>query len=209
MKYKKVGTHATATVVDRLFAVPSPTNPDGTCSNFALVGAALGTPISQGDSSAPHACYILGNLTIFPPGVAAPTTTASTSTTVPVSTNTPTVEAGKAITVTGNGWKPGSTVTILLTGNATPLGTATVDANGAFSATVTIPSDTTAGSHTITVSGTDPTGAARTVVSGTITVTAVLPVTGSDSGPLTLLGVALIGAGAVMVAPRRRRKLAA
>ncbi len=206
VKYKKVGTHATATVIDHLFAVPSPTDPDGTCSNAALVGTALGTPIAQGDSTAPHARYISGALTIYPPGVAAPTTTTSTSTTVPVKTGAPTVEAGKAITVTGNGWKPGSTVTILLTGNATPLGTATVDANGAFSASVTIPSDTAAGAHTITITGTDPSGVARTVQSGTITVTAILPATGGDTGPLTLLGVALVSAGAVMLAPRRRRR---
>ena len=187
VKYKTVGTHATATVSDTAFTIPvvPPATAECPAPAVTTINSALFLPATNNAS-------ITQALTIFPPGVAAPTTTTSTSTTVPVKAGAPTVEAGQTMTVTGNGWKPGSTVTILLTGSSTPLGTATADANGAFSATVTIPSDTPAGTHTITISGTAADGSARTVQSGSITVTAILPATGSDTGPLTLIGVALI-----------------
>jgi len=78
-------------------------------------------------------------------------------------------------------------------------GAALVIAPAASATTAPFP----AGTHTITVSGTAADGSARTVQSGSITVTAILPATGSDTGPLTLIGVALIGAGAVILAPQR------
>lgn len=57
---------------------------------------------------------------------------------------------GQAITVSGDGCPPGSTVTIDLFGTTTTgLGSTTANGSGAFSTTVTIPADTPDGSFII------------------------------------------------------------
>jgi LPXTG-motif cell wall-anchored protein len=79
-------------VVDRTFAVPVATNGGGTpgCAPIVpfLNGATAGLdlPISKGDTSVRHARFVLGNLTIFPPGVVVPTTTSTTTTTTTTTT---------------------------------------------------------------------------------------------------------------------------
>lgn len=82
--------------------------------------------------------------------------------------STTSLVAGGTLTVTGDGWLPESTVSlaIVFTGadlGGADLGTALVDDDGEFSTTVTIPSDTPAGTQTLRLSGTGADGAARTV----------------------------------------------
>lgn len=60
-----------------------------------------------------------------------------------------TVSAGGSTTVSGTGWQPNSTVSCTLSPGSVSLGSATVDGNGAFSKTVTIPTGTSAGEYTI------------------------------------------------------------
>jgi len=106
------------------------------------------------------------------------------------------------------------------------LATGFADANGNFSQYVTIPADTPAGSHAITVTGTDLNGnpiekslffsinadGVVTAVSSDAptpdpTGTGGLPTTGNDSFPLMATGSALIilgGAGAAFAARRRQ-----
>jgi len=60
-----------------------------------------------------------------------------------------TVEAGKTITVNGTGFAPESEVTLTLHSDPVEVGTATTDADGAFTAEVTVPADTEAGEHTV------------------------------------------------------------
>ena len=73
------------------------------------------------------------------------------------------VGPGGSINVAGDGWQPGSTVTFVLVSTGADLGSATVDGDGAFGASVTIPAGTPAGGQTIRVSGTGADGAPRTV----------------------------------------------
>lgn len=127
------------------------------------------------------------------------------------------VVPGEAITVVGDGWQPGSTVTIDLGGAV--LGTAPVGQDGTFSTTVTIPANTRPGAHTLRISGTGADGQPRTV---TIAITVVetagvgtpgvtpgtgLPTTGGQ--PLLALfaatGLLVTGSAAVLVARRRNR----
>jgi LPXTG-motif cell wall-anchored protein len=151
-------------------------------------------------------------MTIFPPGVAVPTTTTVPG--APVNVNTPSVAAGGQLTVSGSGWKPNSTVQIILNSTPVGLGTANVNVEGNFSKVVTIPADTAPGAHTIVLVGTNAAGIARQV-SRAITVTAAtgtgtggtgeLPRTGSPAFPMTLVGVTLMAAGLLLVLSQRRR----
>ena len=63
------------------------------------------------------------------------------------------VTPGASITISGSSFQPGETVTIVLHSFPATLGTTTADPSGNSSATVTIPSDTPPGNHTITATG--------------------------------------------------------
>ena len=78
------------------------------------------------------------------------------------------VEAGKNVTVKGTGFAPESTVTITLHSEPVEVGTATTDASGDFTATVTVPATTEAGDHTVVAASNTPTVTA----SAPLTVTA-------------------------------------
>jgi LPXTG-motif cell wall-anchored protein len=73
------------------------------------------------------------------------------------------VQPGQTITVSGDGWQANSTITIHWLSTGAVLATTTVNSDGTFSAQVTIPSDATAGTHTIRVSGTNASGNAQSV----------------------------------------------
>jgi len=133
---------------------------------------------------------------------------------------------GGTVTVSGAGCLPNSTVSIAFQPGGVPLGTAQAGANGAFAATVTVPADATAGTHTITTTCTGANGQPR-VLSSTVTVLGTdlsrggplgtdlstggpLPRTGSSNVvPQSLAGVALIGVGGVAVVAGRRRRAVA
>ena len=78
------------------------------------------------------------------------------------------VEAGKTVTVKGTGFAPESTVTITLHSEPVEVDTATTDASGDFTATVTVPATTEAGDHTVVAASNTPTVTA----SAPLTVTA-------------------------------------
>jgi LPXTG-motif cell wall-anchored protein len=84
--YTEVGDHATATVVDRTFAVPTATDPSGTCALAPAIDGVLGLPIAAGSEE--PARFILANQTIFPPGAEVPTTTTVPITTPPATQGT-------------------------------------------------------------------------------------------------------------------------
>ena len=60
--------------------------------------------------------------------------------------------------LTGSGFLPFSTVVLTMYSTPTPLGTAVADADGTFTATVTIPSGLAAGTHALVASGIDDSG---------------------------------------------------
>ncbi len=84
---------------------------------------------------------------------------ATVGSTPSVSTTTPT--AAGTMTISGNGFLPGTSLTIVLHSDPVVLATVDADANGAYSVIVTIPAGTTPGTHQIVVSGLGPDGQPR------------------------------------------------
>jgi hypothetical protein len=103
----------------------------------------------------------------------APTTVAPTSAQPTVASSAATVGAGGAVNLNGGGFAANTPLTIELHSAPIHLGTTTSRADGTYSTTVTIPSGTAAGTHSIVVSGRDAQGATRAVAT-TITVTAAV-----------------------------------
>jgi hypothetical protein len=141
----------------------------------------------------------------FAYGPNAPTVTASASS----------VGAGGSLTVSGDGFTPNSSVMVTLHSSPVTLAVTTADPTGAFSVVVTIPSDTTPGTHTILA--TDPNGdSASTLLVVTGTAVAVgtaatpsLPFTGADIAALSGVGaIAMALGGMLILTSRRRRRVA-
>jgi hypothetical protein len=131
----------------------------------------------------------------------------------PATGSTDKVVAGKTMTVSGAGYAPGSTVTVLIYSEPQILTTVVADPSGNFTVTVTVPAGLAAGQHTLVASGYDTNGDVRytTMVvtvsaSGTTTVTsAKLAATGADvTGPMIGGLAALALGGGLIVAARRR-----
>lgn len=121
------------------------------------------------------------------------------------------VRPGEPITVTGGGFAPNSTVTIIF--DTQVLGTTVTRPEGTFSTTVTIPANATPGRHTLAAVGTAPNGAARRLTSSVeVLGTAAqrggtLPRTGNGlTPPLAASAALLIGVGSVAVVATRRRR---
>lgn len=140
-------------------------------------------------------------------------TLASAQDSEPVSTGTLTVVGdnavapGEEVELRGAGYAPGGSIAITIESEPRLLATVQADAAGAFRATVTIPTDITAGEHTLKATGPDASGGLR-VLSADITVIGALPRTGSDAAALTLAGLAAVSAGAATVIFVRRRRAA-
>jgi hypothetical protein len=141
----------------------------------------------------------------YPPGTA-PTISLSSSSVPP----------GGSDTVAGVNFTPNSSASLSLQcgGSSADLGVVTTDANGQFSAQITVPSSTPAG--TCTVSALDT--ATGDVATASLTVTsgggggAPPPVAGTGVAILSIGGVGLvllIGGGLLVMAGRRRRATAA
>lgn len=130
--------------------------------------------------------------------------------TVTVSVTPPTVAAGGSVTVTLSGTCGNETFTVTLHSTPVTLGTVTTNASGSGSGTFTIPSNTTSGSHTITVS--DVSGnsgsASITVTGGTSggTTSTGLPTTGTDVGLVGGIGAAAVATGGLLVLAARKRR---
>lgn len=121
------------------------------------------------------------------------------------------VAAGGTVTLTGCGFAAGSTVTITVESTTQVLGTVVTDAAGAFSKTVTIPSNLAPGTHTLKATGTAP-DQSSVVLSASFTVTAAssqgtgTAFTGSNPWPTVLIGGGLLLVGAMLVMTVRRRR---
>jgi LPXTG-motif cell wall-anchored protein len=143
---------------------------------------------------------------------------------------------GDSVTISGEGFAPGSSVVVELAANETTLGSATADGAGAFSLETTIPDTQAAGDYTVTVSGSAADGsdvderAALEVQDcegggdddsgndddGAVSATPPaddssssgnLPVTGSNSTmTLIKIGLALAAIGGALLAWARRRR---
>jgi titin len=137
------------------------------------------------------------------------------STSVPTSNGTLTqgagasnkVVAGKTMVVSGTGYLPGSTVTVLIYSSPQVLTTVVADPSGNFTVTVTVPAGLAAGQHTLVASGVDTLGNDRfTTLAVTVSAagTASLAYTGADVGLPAIGGLAAVALGAGLIVVRRR-----
>jgi hypothetical protein len=138
------------------------------------------------------------------------------STTVPTSNGTLTpgagttdkVVAGKTMVVSGTGYQPGSTVTVLIYSTPQVLTTVVADASGNFTVTVTVPEGLAPGQHTLVASGVDTLGNERfttLVVTVSAAGTATLAYTGADVVLPAVGGLAAVAVGAGLLVASRRR----
>lgn len=131
---------------------------------------------------------------------------AQTSNNTSVGGSDTTPDQGQTITVSGTGCPANTPVGFFFDG--TPDGGTTSDANGNFSGPLTVPSNASSGTHTITATCGAVVMAFEITVSPTVA-TAPLARTGTSSTfPLTSAALALLGAGGLLVLFARRRRAA-
>ena len=109
--------------------------------------------------------------------------------------------------VSGTGYLPGSTVTVLTHSSPQVLTTVVADPSGNFTVTVTVPAGLAAGQHTLVASGVDTLGNDRfTTLAVTVSAagTASLAYTGADVGLPAIGGLAAVALGAGLIVVRRR-----
>jgi hypothetical protein len=127
-----------------------------------------------------------------------------------VSCDVTSVQAGGTVGVDGSNWLPESTVVLTFQSDPVVVGTPETDSEGAFSTTVTIPSDAEAGSHTITATGRNQEGDPDSATCA-LTVTAGeepggVAFTGTNiSLGLVILAVLVAAGLGFMVAGRRKK----
>ncbi len=111
------------------------------------------------------------------------------------------VSPGDRLTVSGTFFPPEVPVDIVLHSDPVTLATVTTSPTGAFSQTVTIPTTTTAGAHTIEVGS----GAANVTAGLTVSATAAaspaaaLASTGTEASPAISAGAILLGLGGIVL----------
>ena len=98
------------------------------------------------------------------PRPATPATVPAASAPLSVDGADRTVAPGDRITVRGSGYLPNSSVDVVLYSTSQVLGTVVADGTGAFTATVTVPSGLTDGTHHLVAAGVDGDGAPRYLV---------------------------------------------
>jgi LPXTG-motif cell wall-anchored protein len=119
------------------------------------------------------------------------------------------LEPGQSITISGTGYMPFSTVTVVVYSTPTVLGTAEADENGAFTFTGKLPEGLAAGSHTLVAAGLDADGnpyhltQAITVAGGPS-----LPNTGASIALPALGGLGALALGGALLFTARRRTAA-
>lgn len=137
------------------------------------------------------------------------------------------VHPGQQITILGEGFLPYSSVTIILYSSPVVLGTAVADGAGAFVRKVSIPADLEPGSHNLVASGVDLAGATHLIRmpvtakaassggsagsggagSGDGSAGGSLPNTGVQLARLVIWTGLTTGAGLMLIASGRRRRL--
>ncbi|TKJ23406.1 hypothetical protein [Blastococcus sp. CCUG 61487] len=127
------------------------------------------------------------------------------------------VAPGAKVTVSGEGYAPGSTVSIAVYSTPQVLTTAVAGPDGKFSVEVTVPAGLAKGNHTLVASGVDASGVLRYVnlpitVSdagvATVAAEATLAATGADVALPVLGGIVALGLGGGLIVVARRRAAA-
>ncbi|MFC4042946.1 hypothetical protein ACFO1B_31345 [Dactylosporangium siamense] len=114
--------------------------------------------------------------------------------------------SGAAITLHGGGYKPGTSVEVVVYSTPRPLGTAFTGADGRFSLLVVVPGDLDGGGHTLLAAGlaADNTVRFLSVPVAVSQAAAMLPVTGGPVGPVAALGTWAVVIGTVLALLGRR-----
>lgn len=122
----------------------------------------------------------------------------------PLGVSDTTLDPGSPVTVSGSGFDPGSRVRITIESTPRTLTIVTVDGGGDVTATVKIPADISAGTHTLRAIGVTPDGTTL-ALSQEITIGGELALTGADVGtPVAVVGLLLVlGLGTIWAARRR------
>lgn len=113
-------------------------------------------------------------------------------------------DVGDSITVTGTACaEPGVDVTVSITqgGQTVVIGTATTGPDGSYTINGSIPNNFVNGTAVIS----DSCGASYTITIGEVAGTAALPRTGSETGTLWRVAVALVAVGGILVLTTRKR----
>jgi hypothetical protein len=119
-------------------------------------------------------------------------------------TDDPNPDVGDSITITGTACgEPNVDVTVSITqnGQTVVIGQATTGPDGSYTLTAAIPSTFTNGTAVIS----DTCGATLTITIGGVTTTASLARTGSNSGTLGRVALALVAVGGMLVLGARKR----
>ncbi|MTD15635.1 LPXTG cell wall anchor domain-containing protein [Nakamurella sp. YIM 132087] len=192
-----------------------PTSSSSAPSSSSSAGSSTSPSSSSGSStSSPSSSSAPVSSTSAPstPSTSTPATTAttpatSTSESASVSADLGSVAQGGSVTVTVSGFLPGETARVELHSTPIVLGTFLIGADGAGSATVTIPDDAEAGQHEIWVIG----ETSGVVVTIPVTVEPSLAATGVSSGVTTLgiIGLVTLLLGGSLLLIARRRSVAA
>lgn len=138
--------------------------------------------------------------TVDPTSPVQPTAQPSTGVGAQVRLSSTAVRPGSSLVVEASGFTPGEQVRVELHSTPVVLGSATVDAAGNLSLTVTIPTTTTVGSHSIVVIGEASGLEGRASI--TISMVPPLPKTGGVAASLLVIG--LLGAAAGTALLRRK-----
>jgi hypothetical protein len=106
----------------------------------------------------------------------------------------------RAVSFSGTGFAPGSTIRVWLFSDPSELTTVVADANGNFSGTTTLPVGIPEGQHTVQLNGLSKNGQVRSVALGVVVQPDLIPapvITPFDFAPL--LNLVLVTAGVVMM----------
>ncbi|GAB3352410.1 fibronectin type III domain-containing protein [Modestobacter lapidis] len=158
------------------------------------------------------------------PGFVAPTAVPTASAPLATTDADKSVAVGELVKVNGSGYLPGSSVDIVMYSTPQVLATVVADANGDFTAIVTVPEGLADGTHNLVAAGVDEDGNPRylvvevTVTGGVAAVAAVvsdstslattggLAYTGFTALPFVGAGVLALGVGGGLLVVSRRRQ---
>lgn len=183
------------------------------CVGAALPGGNYGISVwavdTKGNSGTHSSRVAVGTITKPTVPDAAPTSTDHLQ--LPAGTDAA-LATGEKVTLSGSGYLPNSTISVIIYSSPQVLTSVVTDATGSFRVTVTVPDGLENGNHTLVASGVDSTGQTRYVtlpvtVTGGTTGSGGLAYTGVDIAlPLTG-GLIALGVGAALMFVARRRKV--
>ncbi|GAB3839748.1 hypothetical protein GCM10027610_046120 [Dactylosporangium cerinum] len=180
---------------------------DGATVTLLAAGACALVAAQDGDRRYAAAPDVTATLTVLrdPAPVTIPATAPTTADGLRNTAGGSTA-SGAAITLHGGGYKPGTSVAVVVYSTPQPLGTAFTGADGTFSLLAVVPGDLGGGRHTLLAAGlaADNTVRYLSVPVAVSQAAAMLPVTGGPIGTVAALGTWAVVIGTVLALLGRR-----